>query len=355
MHGALFLPSWGMNPSWNTTTLSHFPPRGFHLSFFYLSGWNSERIAACHLWELPLTLSLFWSPLYLNEEKDLETNSFKSQTSIDREREFAGERGREREGRAIGREKFSSRRKPFPWRGDPSRERKTAGEREKERDKEREIRKERERETFAEEERKRRKRREKKREKGDVARRRKRGRGEERERKREQSGRRREVTGEGKELLATEKFPSREGRRERKRARKKERISGKREREGEGKRRRRGNREEKRGKKEEIGRLVLLAVASRPKQFPSRGDARRERGRWRRKKFSSSSPLRARGRMPGTMTEKASPSRILDKSQSLSQRLRGEQSSTGGVYLLQVRSGDYFRYSIAAFLLSWFL
>ena len=56
-------------------------------------------------------------------------------------REIEGERRRERLGRAIGREEFSSRRKPFPWRGDPRRERKTAGEREKERDKERERRK----------------------------------------------------------------------------------------------------------------------------------------------------------------------------------------------------------------------
>ena len=64
---------------------------------------------------------------------------FMSREGEKRERE-EGSKREERSG-----EEFSSRRKPFPWRGDPRRERKTAGEREKERDKERERRKERER------------------------------------------------------------------------------------------------------------------------------------------------------------------------------------------------------------------
>ena len=44
---------------------------------------------------------------------------------------------------------------------------------------------------------------------------------------REESIRRREVTGEGKELLAIDKFPSREGRRERKEEERENRRRGK--------------------------------------------------------------------------------------------------------------------------------
>ena len=86
-------------------------------------------------------------------DNDVLEKGKKRRENSSRDGKISVSRGKERERGECGREEFSSQRKPFSWRGDPRRERKTAREREREREREGEREKERDKERDKERER----------------------------------------------------------------------------------------------------------------------------------------------------------------------------------------------------------